>query len=843
MRHGIGHWRGAFAAGCLSLIAILLVTGLPLGASAAPVPLDPASWQQSSVGLKTSNGNQSTAGLTITAQMASATSWPFLRLQGGVKQSWGRLAGPIGIDLGQVKIPSATVSGSSESTDWVHDTISISSSPSLALTVSRLSPAVQISTSSPTLRLLAGNVSGNTFDGSTVSSRPASPSYPKYVAYSTGGAIRVATLSSTMASLPSLDSNWVLVWYGTNSHFVDTKIPTAEYGLQLQDYPLATLPQQYAYQADAPILLRFQNAPTSIANSTEGGIDLRFASGAGSVSVLPLYGRDHPAATTTEQWGTTQTLPATATNAINFWVNRLCDFPTGAAETYAYNPTTDTVSITESITFQSACSGGTRFATIPPFLALVADTLGSALSISGSVVDSGMPTEFGPVKGIDGASSYSWSVTGFRTYTDSYRTATNTGSAPTELVQELANQVDRLTQAGHLAPFIADDKMSANNVAGDIYWLNPADALYQLSEILPVLPDPQKTNLLNYLRSERTAYPPETVFNLPLDVGAKRSDFSLYGEPYITNWQQSRQDVFLSRVPLYNFYSLADYYRLTGDPVPSTTMQALYSVLDTEMRERDWATMSTFYQPPISGVIWQANGTRKSREDVVEANRHFAGMLGAVRLAELAGDSSLEGLARSLFVEASVLRLGMARLPRYYYEAGLLKLPAQPDWQITTTQGRVPNYIPNYSWTGPNDDLRQVVVLDQFGASLADNVDETFAIPAYLTAYRDMVPELFRLLGDLDKTETQIYATKVMQAFPNWYVSFAEASFGLEHNLNHPIDAYQIFMEQALLEHVPAATLEKRVDIPWTSVGDLFYMQKLEETIRAYQGWTWSPAG
>jgi hypothetical protein len=133
-----------------------------------------------------------------------------------------------------------------------------------------------------------------------------------------------------------------------------------------------------------------------------------------------------------------------------------------------------------------------------------------------------------------------------------------------------------------------------------------------------------------------------------------------------------------------------------------------------------------------------------------------------------------------------------------------------------------------------------VIVLDQFGAKLGDHTDDVYAVSPYLTAYRDMVPELFRLLGDTAKADAEIYAKKVAAALPLYYVSFAPADMGNEHNLTHPIDGFQMFMEQSILERVPSDTLVKRVDVPWTSVGDLFYMQKLAETIRAYQGWSWS---
>ena len=65
---------------------------------------------------------------------------------------------------------------------------------------------------------------------------------------------------------------------------------------------------------------------------------------------------------------------------------------------------------------------------------------------------------------------------------------------------------------------------------------------------------------------------------------------------------------------------------------------------------------------------------------------------------------------------------------------------------------------------------------------------------------------------------------------------------GNEHNLNHPVDSYQIFMAEALIRRAPAEDLARYADIPWLETGDLFYMQKLAETIKAYRGVTWGSA-
>src|SRR6185369_916124 len=110
-------------------------------------------------------------------------------------------------------------------------------------------------------------------------------------------------------NLPSLDNNWVLVWYGTNSHFAETKKPMY-YSRGWPPYTETSMPVSFAYQADEPLLITFQNSPSSIAATAEGGITLNFATNAGNMSLLPLFGRNLPTASETESWGTGGVLPS-----------------------------------------------------------------------------------------------------------------------------------------------------------------------------------------------------------------------------------------------------------------------------------------------------------------------------------------------------------------------------------------------------------------------------------------------------------------------------------------------------------------------------------------------------
>ena len=432
-----------------------------------------------------------------------------------------------------------------------------------------------------------------------------------------------------------------------------------------------------------------------------------------------------------------------------------------------------------------------------------------------------------------------------RKYTDARRVLTPTGQSPAALDQELANEVNKIISAGHYAPWIFLDSIPRSVVKGELYWGNPADIVYQLSEIAPVLPGTLQTSFINYIKSERSNYKPEDVYDLPLHVGTTRQNFSYSdGEVdyiYTNPCAGCRTDVHLNRVGLYNIFALSRYYELTNDSLFSNAVSRAKIILNQDMSEQDWASFYWF------------QGFDDRRVAVVNANRHFAGMVGYVKLMKMASDPS-ESTGRALLAKAAVLRVAMAKYARYLYSAGLVELPSDPAWQPKYSAGRWWGYIFNYNWTGAYDDVRQVARLSQFGLYLFDH--SGFTLPgqgyvanewdkgpgsAHLTAFQDMVPEMARLLDDFARQDVDVYINKVTACFPSWYVTYAEAALGLEHNSSHPDDAFQIFMAKGWIQHDTAANLAHYLDIPMLmGGGDFFYAQKLAEAIKTYRGVSWS---
>ncbi len=820
----------------LQYISVVMVLAMLSGRSAqAPQPvqaqttINPSSWQAGSVGLRAVPDNDlRTAGLGF---IVTASGWPSLSMQGGVQPFWDVMLGPVGVPMGKIKtLASSTANLSAQSTSWAKNkmTFTPSSGGAVNLWASRLSPAVLAETTDSALRLFAGNVIKYEFSGDQIVERQV-PVRPKYLSYSTGGTRKYATLGTGNTSLTALDQGWLLLWMGNNTHVMETR--------RILDYGAPFLSD--AYMADVPILLVFQNQPTAIKLSSEGGVEVTFSGAAGRIAILPLYGRDHLPASQTEGWY--NNLPTGVQQKIQFWAPRLAYFPADVAETYSYSGGNAT--ITETITYETVrAAGGTKFAPLPPILSLARPLLNPVFSHA--VQGSGYASQFGPIEGIDNRDSYSWTVTDVSHYIDPQRLIPQSGgTVPADLQAELENQVTRLVGAGHMDPWVYADQVPNVDYRGDIYWANPADALYALSEVADALPDgATKNSLISYMSSERNNFKPEYVYNLDFGLGAPRGPAGLPTvgdnmDAELDDWWYQNDNVFLTDVPLYSFYGLARFYQTVGGTPPPDAYSEAVNALNRDMSEQDWASLGWF------------QGYQDRREAVVNTNRHFAGMVGFVRMADRVGDSAASNLGRALVAKAMVARLGQLQYTHYLYQSGIVQLSSNPKWQLEGLEelNIWLGVIYNYDWRGSYDDARQVIRLNQFSFDLFDHsgyedVPEDFdrgTTSAHLIGYRDMVPELGRVFADFALEEASVTLDKYKTITPHWYATYGEATLGMEHGMNHPMDSFQLFMAETYLNQPTPDKLARYADIAWLERGDLFYMQKLAEAVLAYRGAVW----
>ena len=123
--------------------------------------------------------------------------------------------------------------------------------------------------------------------------------------------------------------------------------------------------------------------------------------------------------------------------------------------------------------------------------------------------------------------------------------------------------------AGHLAPWVTGVGGLFSDDYG-VYGKSPAETLYFLAEVLPVLPEAQQAKVIAYLHSaEATAFPPDTTQQPAVETGARREFFQMPSSAYFLknfDWllgRNTRTDEYYEPAPsLFRAYAIARYDRL-----------------------------------------------------------------------------------------------------------------------------------------------------------------------------------------------------------------------------------------------------------------------------------------
>ncbi|PIR43550.1 hypothetical protein COV24_01875 [candidate division WWE3 bacterium CG10_big_fil_rev_8_21_14_0_10_32_10] len=547
-------------------IYVCLLTGTAIPENVqAQVVVDPSVWQQTAQGLDVNNDTQKrTAGLEI--MLKADGEWPFVQLHGGVQGYYGKLAESGSIDLGHIQIPGQTGNLINQEVDWSHNKLSFGSN-TLSVWASRLTPALLAQTNAAQINLFSGDVRHIEYVNGIVTNVNAiikAPSSPKYIAFPTTSGIQVQAAPFDISAVNS--ENWILVWYGSNSHFVDTKKPTSftnsADNVADNQSDNHTLPYSEAYQADAPILVRFQNKPSSIVQNTqEGGISVTFSSGAGYMSIMPLLGREHSKASDTESWGTSRSIPPAIVSKINSWNQYLCYFPYTASENYGYDTATDTATITETISFIQLCNQGKKLASLSPIVGIAKNIVPVTITNSQGAlltpVTMGTPLAYGPVEGIEDTNTaslttaYKWSMSGVNKYLNATQLL-KSGSVPPELSQQLIDEFNKLFDVQgnpvHFDPWMFADHMPKSHEVGYTYFGNPADTLYHIlssGETLSQLHNQSTT----YAQSEKSQFSPDAVYNLQYGLGQQREPYALENLQGSGGTYYTRRQIFYPTYP------------------------------------------------------------------------------------------------------------------------------------------------------------------------------------------------------------------------------------------------------------------------------------------------------
>ena len=769
--------------------------------------------------------------------------WPELRKAAVPYYSTGEGGGfgklPPDLSFGKVRTSGPLSQKGIVRKDWTHAVLS--PAENLQLTVSRLSPALLVQCTARQVLFFAGGKG------------PA----PALVA-TASGVIPVDRLRKVNLARDA----WLLVWFDKDAGFGSTRFPYVYDGRHWVPGPSAAV--------DCPILFVFADAKPQVTVSKEG-LAVQYgapSSEANRIAVLPLLGDVYPPVTETGAWS--KKLPDRIARQCAWWAEHLSEVPMTADETYAYDPDKDTITITTEVGFTRLREGGTRFAPVSPMLALAAQH-GFPVEFTGKVVKSGLLTSVGPYVGLEGVASYRCTVSGLGKYVLQRRRIAPVAKEPPELAKRLAEEVRKIVSAGHLAPWYPTVNVYGAGyrtyltLGGTLEWSNPGQTLYILSQALPLLPDQLRAETIEYMIKERTQFPPEKIAVLPVEKGARRErariDRGEVKEVLLEHNDLVKQRNFYAvngLIPEESLYYLQTYVGAVGHEQAAADWGKLKPILYPYLRSQEWATLG-WWRWPGALNMWLGMG------GVVDADNHFAALVGALCLARADGDRVGEQYLWGQFARTAALRFAMARYADYLCDSRMVLLPTdadipepdylaycaqnaqrrkiaglrgRPDWMARFFEGSWTGRLVSYHWTGAADDLRSVVRLNEFGVYF-DEVADQYHGRGDLLAYRGMTPELGRFLRDFDKARARTFVDRVEEHMPEWYTAMCLANIGAEHNYLHPDNAYQCFLARAWVLGEGPAKLRRYLDVPWMARGDLYYVHKLVETINAYRGVKW----
>ena len=777
---------------------------------------------------------------------------------GSMDTGWNTL-GPADIPLGSIGLPSTLAVTAIERTgDWSHSkaVVTLDGGAKLTLYASMLSPGIVIETTADRLRLFAGpHERMVTFDdkgkmkihgrmGGNLA--PKTPITPAHIAVRQGADLK-PFLTSGSIPLPPADHAWALLWWGKASHFVRTAWPIQGHGTHAD-----------AFVGDLPLLLVFSEPPTAIEAAKDGGLDFALAGAVRRVALIP-----YPAlcaASWTQEFA--DGVPREAADVCGRLVPLARQYPLSAREAFRYvagriagNPQGDQAMFIETASFLDVGAGGKQVAPVPP-MAVLARGLGMATSKApAELLSLPLGSGFGFLLGAPEADSLAWSIRGLGKYAGPLPPLQATAKAPEALQAELDAQVEKMLAAGRLAPWVYADNIPISASRGELYWAEPGEALYLLAQLYPIVKKEQQAALLECMADVRKAFPPETTPLMPPDKGGRRGGYDV-GPCHVSKTLADERG---HRVSLFALYGLERYYALSATKPTPEEWEACKKIIADAFDEQGWATLYHLGHPNRF-LPWMGSGPERERLRkeygpteswrgdrpcaVVNANRRFAGAVGAIRLARLVGDQAAEQQAWWLFARTALLRYAMAKYAQWRYQAGVVQLPPKADW-FWTWRGRGPQNwcgdLETNNWSKPADDVQQVVELapdhvelGHWAGVMGDKWTQLCTVEP--VAFRYLTPELALFLRDHLGAECAAYADRIAWNQSTWYASFAEAILGYEHSMNHPSDAYEHFMARSMILGERPEQLEKWLDVPWLERGDLFHLNKLAETLEAYRG-------
>lgn len=655
---------------------------------------------------------------------------------------------------------------------------------------------------------------------------------PKYAAALQSG--KTVVVETRQWKLPR--SHTYATWFGESSYFY-TFQPHAAAAVSLALSGSGKTYAKYVTRADAPFVFYMQNTPSAVEAVPGQGITFTFPGPAGCIASVPLLGFRTPAAKDTEAWGRERSLPEEIRKRAEWWARHLQEYPVRVTETYSCDPASrasrglisGSVTVTERFEYVRVAKSpdpSARIAPLPPYLG-IAVKFGFPLEFSADPVYSGTPTRIGPFMAVVGADSYRVTIRNLNRYGMQAERRRDSAPRSAYAARLLRREIGRVLDAGHLAPWLSFNGKGYNNYTYPD-WSNPAATICALAPAVPLLDGELAGRVKAYLKQECGKYPPLATPMLPYSEGARREPYRTYLREIPKSVLKGNFYAFHRVFPVENLYAAALYHAaLSDEDMLAEDRRRAEAILRAHNANQDWAVM----KPLGRRMVWPdvLNGAG----GVVDTNRFFAGLIGYIRLAEIAKDAQARDWGLYLLARTLVARYAEGKYTQFLYEADIQRPLDAPDWPMrllrSSRKGRF-SVLLTHRWSEAVDDIRQVYVLDQTGPTICEAPKASQAV---ILAVTDLVPELGLFLGDHLKPEIQKTVDRVTENSPHWYMAYKPARLGKEVFTDVPQVSLSCIQARAWALGESARELEKYLDVPWVPVGDYYYIQKLTACLTA----------
>ena len=401
-------------------------------------------------------------------------------------------------------------------------------------------------------------------------------------------------------------------------------------------------------------------------------------------------------------------------------------------------------------------------------------------------------------------------------------------TAPSEneqaLRDELASEVQKLLDVcctgqatpNHLGPYY----VGAGNLNENFYWLNPAETVLVLSEVLEFLAPAQRDEVIAYLKfeMESSLYNP-LAFEIEPDVPSPlvaKDNFRSFGPPLPDELAPAALSEYIGPGPenLYAAWAFAHYVSQFEAPGPSPTA---WQIID-----QNW--------PNIEALYGQIPARPRTYWEVMAA-------IGYARMARQLGRPYTQAEQRALAglnagVDYAQFYRNMGQDEGCFGNNGDLG-GHEGTWDYCAFTAVSPPVLHNtrndhQSYAGDFLSNRPSMFSVEIGRFLADNAQS--AVENHLNRYMAPGGESY---------------------FPAWWENKGTKPWAVrddntappgngENAIMHPSFAWQLFMLRAMVfPDETGDSMRLFLDTPWT-IGDMFHIQKLMILLRLYSTVEWA---